>query len=460
MALFALKNESLIRLDEQVFQYNVRFANFYQRRLRGMLVNFAVLDQLIDEGDALRAKVGGLDSSKLDGFEALVQRHLKANLEAQNDFLQYWFLGGIARVEDLVERTFGSRALSVMKAAFLGYDFEADARLIDIESRIKPALIQGHRAVAKTLNAIVPFLAEQLVGAGMGDGLVPQAVMSSIDPETIAVVLKTGSQEHGAAWYERSRTVELSEREFHVFRSGSRLLINAGLPAMTLAHEILGHAVQGACSAWLPLTVSGADENLTNITSMPVVEGFALEREHYGEGFVRSRADSLAFEVGPEEILCCPLASEELQLAVLLNHSEERERAVRCYTGFLCLKQMDDPSFDPHVALAEQWGGHLSRSKHKIVAKSPLDVIPRSTEVVDFLYDLSYLLGPVLVRDTLARIGGELGWDFVQTHHSLISQVLATGAWAHSVYADWAIFALEHREEFEEESASHLAIRR
>ncbi|MGI5862766.1 MAG: hypothetical protein ACOX6T_12010 [Myxococcales bacterium] len=457
MRLFALKNEALLRLDERVFQFNVLFWNFYQRRLRGKLVNYRVLDRLIDDNAALRRELADLPTAGLDGFEQLVHRHLCANLEAQHEFLQYWFLGGIERIEVLVERVFGPTALDYLRESFRGYDFKSEARLIDLESTLKPAMmVQGHRGVVRTINALIPFLVEQLVYAGVSDGVIPTVAAPSVDPAGIAVVLKTGSQARGAAWYERSQTVELSEREFHVFREDGRVYINAGLPLMTLAHEIIGHAVHGACSAWMPLTVSGADENLTNITSMPAVEGLALEREQFGRAFVRARRDYLAFEVGPEEIICRPLANDELELALLLNHAEDLERIVCCYTALLGLKQMDDPSFDPKSALAEEWDGHLSRSKHTIVAKSPVNVVPRSTELVDFLYDLSYLLGPKLLRETIGRTIDAFGHDFVERNHALISQVLATGTWAMPVFGDWVLFALENREAFERESAECL----
>ncbi|HCF58867.1 MAG TPA: hypothetical protein DFS52_12860 [Myxococcales bacterium] len=457
MRLFALKNEALLRLDERVFQYNVLFWNFYQRRLRGRLVNYRVLDRVIDDNAALRRELADLPTGALDGFERLVHRHLSANLEAQHEFLEYWFLGGIERVEVLVERVFGPTALDYLRDSFRHYDFKSEARLIDLESTLKPAMmVQGHRGVVRTINSLIPFLVEQLVYAGVSDGVIPTVAVPSVDPAAIAVVLKTGSQARGAAWYERSQTVELSEREFHVFREEGRVYINAGLPLMTLAHEIIGHAVHGACSTWMPLTVSGADENLTNITSMPAVEGLALEREQFGRAFVRARRDFLAFEVGPDEIHCRPLANDELELALLLNRTEDLERVVGCYTALLGLKQMDDPSFDPKVALAEEWDGHLSRSKHALVVKSPVNVIPRSTELVDFLYELSYLLGPKLLRETIGRAIDAFGNTFVEQHHPLISQVFATGTWAMPVFGDWVLFALENREAFERESAESL----
>lgn len=458
MDLFSLRTESLVRLDERVFQYNVRFWNFYQRRLGGKLVNYRVLDLLIDDNAALRAQLEDIPEAGLEGFERLVARHLRANLEAQHLFLEYWFLGGIARVEELVDRVFGPSALELLREAFLRYDFKAEARLIELESTLRPAMMtQGHRVVVRTINALIPFLVEQLVLAGVGDGVIPAVVAPAVDPAGIAVVLKTGSQARGAAWYERSQTVELSEREFHVFREEGRVFINAGLPLMTLAHEIIGHAVHGACSSWLPMSVSGADENLTNITSMPMVEGLALEREQFGRAFVRARRDLLAFEVGPEAIITRALGDDELELALRLNQAEDLERVVRCYTALLCLKHMDDPSFDPKEALVEQWEGHLLRSKHRIVAKSPVTVVPPSTELVDFLYDLSYLLGPALLRETLRRVLDAYGEGFVEQNHRLLAQVLATGTWAMPVFGDWVLFALENREAFERESAAHLA---
>lgn len=241
MRLFALKNEALLRLDERVFQFNVLFWNFYQRRLRGKLVNYRVLDRLIDDNAALRRELADLPTAGLDGFEQLVHRHLCANLEAQHEFLQYWFLGGIERIEVLVERVFGPTALDYLRESFRRYDFKSEARLIDLESTLKPAMmVQGHRGVVRTINALIPFLVEQLIYAGVSDGVIPTVAVPSVDPAGIAVVLKTGSHARGAAWYERSQTVELSEREFHVFREDGRVYINAGLPLMTLAHEIIG----------------------------------------------------------------------------------------------------------------------------------------------------------------------------------------------------------------------------
>lgn len=453
---FTLHNEKLVRLDERTFQYNLRFWNFYQRRLTGKLVNYAVLDRVIDENASLRLELGELPRTGLAPFETLVVRHLEANLDAQHQFLQYWFLGGIERVEVLVERVFGPGALPLLKESFRAYDFHAEARLIELESAIKPALmVPGHRGVVRTINALLPLLVREVLEAGQAKGVVPRPDL--LTPEEIAVVLRTSRGARGAAWYEHSSTVELAEREFHVFRSAQRLFINPGWAMMTLAHELLGHAVNGACSTWMPLTLTGADQNLANLTSMPALEGFALEREQLGRHLVRERRGELAFEVAASDVSRRALDDEELELSLLLNETEHLERVVRGYTAWLCLRHMDDPHFDPRAALADDWSGHLSRSRHPLVAKAPVDVIPPSAEVVDFLYDLSYLLGPRLMSDTLGQVAATFGHEFLEREGRLVAHILATGTWAFPVFSDWVLFALEHRAAFLEQAQLGMA---
>ncbi len=442
--LFTVRHPQLLKLNQRVFAFNCLFHSFYSGRVASTLLNHAVFDRIVgDNLDLLNALRKGPDTAYTP-FERLVHAHLRSNLEAQRAYLEYWFLAEIPTIEELIGRIFGPEAVVWLEHAVETYDFSQEARLAVIESRVSAAMIEsGLSLVRERIEEVLPILKEELVDFVIELGLLPATIRASAAVRELRISLKP-APDAGASYYTDSGLVEIGDEEFHAYLVRNRLVINPGRAVLSLAHECIGHAIQGLWSSPMPEALAGHDMNLWNLTSMPTVEGLGVLKESIGEQFLRARRGRLGFEVLDGSLNRIRLRDDEVEYAVLANEVERLQHLLKTYGQYLALKQRDDPETDLSELFAERWGRHLARSRYRIREKVPSHELVRPEDTYDFLYNLSYVVGPRFIERMQRQLREKHAKAWGSLNEMERDALLSAGAWAIDVYPEWLAFAARH----------------
>lgn len=449
--LFRVNNPQLLKLNQKVFEFNCLFRQFYVGRLESALLNYAVFDRIVGENLDLIHSLEETPRESYAPFERLVHAHLVSNVAAQRAYLEYWFLGEIPTIEELVARIYGPEAIVWLDHQIETYNFAQEAKLAVLESRVSAAMIEsGLSLVREQIEAILPFLKEELVNYAVERGLLPDEMHNSSFIKDLRISLKP-SADMGAAYYTDSRLVEIGDHDFHAYLVRNRLVLNPGAAVMSLAHEVMGHALGGLWSSQMPEALSGNDMNLWNLTSMPVVEGMAVLKEEVGKDFLMKHQSKLGFEIQAGNMNRIRLRDDEVTYSILANEVEALQNLMKCYASYLALKQRDHPETDISELFASRWGKHLERSKYKIKEKVPAYESVRPEDTYDFLYSLSYVVGP----QALVRMRQRVQENHKETWERMTEMerdaVLSAGAWALNVLPDWLDYAVSNFSTFKDE---------
>lgn len=449
--LFRVSNPQLLKLNQKVFEFNCLFRQFYMDRLESALLNYAVFDRIVGDNLDLIAALKQAPKETYTPFEALVHAHLEANVAAQRAYLEYWFLNEIPTIEELVARIYGPEAIVWLDHQIETYDFAQEAKLAVIESRVSAAMIEsGLSLVREPIETILPYLKDELVNYAVERGLLPDEMHNSSFIKDLRISLKP-SADMGAAYYTDSRLVEIGDHDFHAYLVRNRLVLNPGSAVMSLAHEILGHALGGLWSSQMPEALSGTDMNLWNLTSMPVVEGMAALKEAIGKDFLVQHQSKLGFEIQAGNINRIRLRDDEVTYSILANEVEALQNLMKCYASYLALKQRDHPETDLSELFASRWGRHLARSKYKIREKVPSYESVRPEDTYDFLYSLAYVVGPEALVRMRQRVQENHKETWAQMSEMERDAVLSAGAWALNVLPEWLDYAVSNFPAFRDE---------
>ena len=205
------------------------------------------------------------------------------------------------------------------------------------------------------------------------------------------------------------RMVVLGGAEFLVFGGPKGARVDPVIALHSLAHELVGHAVQAALSRDLPAPLRPDDRSRLRFASLPVAEGLA--------GYAGRLALAFAREAG-EEIGLAPGSVEFLARMVELT---PLHHATAALVDLAVLRARREPGFDP-VRWLEETCGHGGFGDLLAAA--------RDVPLYKLLYDAGSLAGLLAVEEAAAvlerrGVTGPTAW-----------RRLARGAWAISCYRE------------------------
>lgn len=206
----------------------------------------------------------------------------------------------------------------------------------------------------------------------------------------------------------RAHRIVLAAGVFMLFRTEEGVRVNPAGALTSLAHELLGHAVQNTLCGDLPDPLNPGLRSTLRLSGQVAAEGLAEHSAGLVRRFAAERGHRIGLDAGDLELM-----EAEARLGAAFH-------ALPALAQYARMQSAYDPSFDPHAYLARV-AGHGGFGERLAGCRPE----PRS-----LLYEASTWLGMEMVRETeealaVRGIAGGASW-----------RRLARGGWSPDTYRE------------------------